>query len=442
MTQSRALCRPPGFSRDAVLSVTFAIATLTAPHAAHAQVFGQLLESEIPLETQTGRNRGVRERQRPESSPQGLPAGGFRIYPEIGGGGGYTDNVVGAEIDQRSDAFVDVQSRLTARSQWARHSLIATASYDGRRFINTPRRNEDGFLLSVDSVLEIVGDSQVAASLSYRRTFEQQTEGSFPANGGGAIGVNQPRALVRGSWALNRLRLTGSTDVNRFEYLPTVTAAGRPLDLGFRDRTVTRGSGRAEFELTPDNAVFGQATYRRTDYDLKNALTDRSSDEWRVLGGAIADVTNLIRLAGAVGYFHRTYDNPLFGSIGGLALDVRADYFLTPLTTISAIASRQVEEAVVVGSPGYLSTRVGARVDHELLRNLIPYALVEYADEPFREVDRQDRRFRIAAGADWTLRRTWAVTPTIDYISRTSRGAQSGPSINELRALISVRIRP
>jgi hypothetical protein len=159
--------------------------------------------------------------------------------------------------------------------------------------------------------------------------------------------------------------------------------------------------------------------------------------------GAIADVTNLMRIAGAVGYYHRTYDNQaIFHSVGGLAVDMRADYYLSQLTTITAIVSRQLEEAAIIGSSGYVATRYGARVDHELLRNLIPYLFADRFVSNFKGVDRDDHTWDAGAGVDYSLSRFFMLSPSATYVSRTSTGLNRGPSIKELRGLITLKYTP
>jgi len=430
-----------GFAGRQLASTALAavIALAIGPVAAHAQTYGQLLDSEIPLSTQTGRNQGVNERSRPELEPQGVPVGGVRVYPEIGVGVGYTSNVLGAESGGEGDFYVAALPKVQLRSDWGRHSLNATASYEGRRFFDTSRKNEDGYLASVSGQLDILQRSSVVGTASIRRIYEDQTAGSFPENGGGSIAIDQKLLLLRGTHFFNRLGLTLSTDYNDLNYQPTVTTTGQELDLDFRDHSVTRVSGRAEYELSPDNAVFGQATYRRTTYDIRNVPNDRTSDEWRIGVGAIADITSLIRVAGAVGYFRRTYANPIFAPIGDISVDMRADYYLSPLTTISGVFTRQVEEATVTGSSGYLSTRTGLRIDHELMRNLIPYAFVDRFSEDYKGIDRKDQRWRIGVGAQYRPSRSWRVDFDLGYFTRDSKGERRGPNINELRSLITLK---
>ncbi|MCC6828168.1 MAG: outer membrane beta-barrel protein [Novosphingobium sp.] len=417
-------------------------ANVIVPTKARAQTYGPLLDSEIPLSTQTGRNRGVDDRARPELRQQGLPLGGFRAFPQIGGGIGFTSNVVGSEQGARSDGYAAATARLDLRSQWSRHDLSVTGAYDGQRYFQTSAKNENGYLAAINGNLDVFDRSSLAASASLRRRYEDQTAASFPASGGGSVAIDQTSLMLRGTHALNQLRITGSGDYNDFRYGRSVTLSGQRLDLGFRDHWVARMSGRLEYALSPDNAVFVQGTYRHTDYDMKTTTANRTSDEWRAGVGAIADVSSLIRIAGAVGYFRRTYDNPAFDSIGDLDVDFRLDYYVSPLTTVSTVFTRQLEEAIVAGSSGYMATHVGARVDHELLRNLIPYAYVDWVKESFRGADRDDRRWVAGLGAGYQPNRRWSVDFSASYVSRDSSGLQRGPRIKELRSLLTLKYNP
>jgi hypothetical protein len=414
------------------------------PFTASAQIYtyGQLLDSEIPLATTTGRNQAVTERVRPELTPIGLPLGGFRLFPTMTGGLGYTSNVIGAEVGKQSDGYAELNPQLVVKSQWQRHSLTGTVSYDGLRYFGTPAKNEDGFLAQVDGQLDIKDSDNIVASASYRRTYEDQEEASFPLGGGGAVGVNQPRALLRATYVANRLRWTLSTDYNGFRYLDTISTTDQVLDLSYRNRDVYRASGRAEYLIGKDNSIFGQFTYRRTDYLTSDSTEDRTSNEWRASVGAIADVTDLVRVAGAVGYFRRTYRSPLFRSVGGLAMDVRADYYVTPLTTLTAIVSRELEEASVRDSSGYINLRAGARIDHELLRNLIPFAFADYVGSNFRGIDRNDRALDGGVGVNYLVNRRFTCKVSTQYISRVSHGDRRGPDISEMRGLITLAFHP
>ncbi len=423
-----------------VVAVVVAFAAL--PASVQAQTYGQLLDSEIPLSTQTGRNQGVNDRYKPELRQQGIPVGGFDAYAEAAGGIGYTSNVIGVENGATGDFYAAFEPRLRLRSQWSRHSLTATAAYEGKRYFDTSQKDEDGYLFSVNGNLDLLERGSLLGVASIRRTYEDKTAGSFPINGGGSIAVDKKRVLLRGTHAFNQLRLTVSTDYNDFNYHSTVTTTGQQLDLDYRDHSVSRASARFEYSLSPDNAVFGQATYRRTEYERRNTRSDRTSDEWRASVGAIADVTSFLRVAGAVGYFHRTYSNPAFKTVGDIDVDLQWDYYLTPLTTVSGVVTRQLEEASVTGSSGFISTRVGMRVDHELLRNLVLYALWDRVSDKFKGIDRDDERWNFGVGTLYQPNRDFTVDVSVGYVTRDSVGTGRGPNVDELRSLITLKFHP
>ena len=418
-----------------------AAATCVPAASARAQVYQQLLDSEIPLTTQNGRNLGVSERPHPELDAQGLPLGGFRAYPDVTAGVGYTSNVLGAEGNARSDGYVVLRPQLRLVSQWSNHALIATALYEGYRYFETPQKNRNGYQFDLEGRLDISKDAQLYFKADARREYEDQSSGNFPANGAGAVGVDVRSVLARASQRLNRFILTASADHSHFDYNPTVTTTGLTLDLDYRDYSVDRASARVEYELSPDNAVFTQFTYKHTTYSLKDLTTDRSGNEWRASVGAIADVTSLLRVAGAVGYFRRSYDNPTLDHVASVNLDIQATYYLTPLTTISGTVTRELEEAAVNGSSGYISTRGMLRVDHELLRNLRPYAFISFDQSDFKGIDRADKRTNGGVGVFYDPNRYLSLSGEVAYIKRDSSGALRGPRFDELRTMITLRAK-
>lgn len=428
--------------RSALACVVGLGAAASLPSAgARAQVYQPLLDSDIPLSTQTGRNQGVNERPHPELDAQGLPLGGFRAYPEITAGLGYTSNALGAETGTKGDGYVLVRPQLQLRSQWANHSLIATASYEGRRYFDTSAKNRDGYYVGLDGRIDVARDTQVFLKADARRIYEDQTSGNFPANGAGVIPLDVKTVRARAMHRMNRFILTGSADHSDFNFHSTVTTTGVALNLDYRDYTVDRASARIEYELSPDNAVFTQFTYKHTSYSLKSLPTDRTGDEWRASVGAIADVTSLLRVAGAIGYFRRTYDNPALRPVSSLNLDIQATYYLSPLTTLSGTVTRELEEAAVTNSSGYIATRGTLRVDHELLRNLRPFAYASFEKDDFKDIDRNDDLTNLGLGVLYDPNRYLSISGELAYIKRNSTGVQRGSQFDEVRALITTRVK-
>ncbi len=421
---------------------SFLAIQLSQPTSALAQTYGPLLDTEIPFAVPSVRNKTVVERPRPELAPQGIGAGGFRVFPEISLEPGFSSNVLGSNINARSDGFITVQPRLRAESQWSRHALNVSADLVAKRYANVSAKNEDGFRLRADGRLDLHGESNIVASLGFERTFEEQYTGSFPVNGGASIAVRHPVASVRGTYVANRLRLIASTAFDGFDYSDTTTLGGTPLDQDYRDRKVYRLSARAEYLFAADSAVFLQATHRSTRYDDRSsALTDRSSKEVRVVAGLVTDVTPIIRAALGVGYADRQYGQLGIRPVRDVVADLRVDYNVTQLSTFSLVGSRGIEEAIVPNAAGYIASKIGLRVDHELLRNLMVNFGVDYQRDNFKGIARLDRLVRISTGAAYTMSRNVVITPALDYVHRRSSGAFAGPNFKEVRFVMRASFR-
>lgn len=407
-----------------------------------AQTSGPLLGTDIPIATPGVRNATVLDRPHPELVAQGAALGGFRLYPELRIGPGYTSNALGSSIAARDDAFVTFEPRIHLQSQWSRHALSVEAAYAGKRYATVKAKDESGYRLAVDGTLQVHGDSSIVSSLGYERGYEEQYTGSFPANGGASIAVDHGSALLRATFVANRMRLIASANHDRFDYSDTRTLAGAPLDQDYRDRSVTRFAGRAEYVLSADSAAFVQASWRRTLYDDRTAtLTDRTSREWRLLSGVVTDITPIVRVAAGAGYAVRRYDQPGLRTLRDVVADVRLDWNVTPLTTFSLTGRRGIEEAIIPGASGYVATNIGARVDHELLRNLLLRLSVEQERDGFKGVDRRDRFRRVEFGATYTMWRNLVLSPVIDHARRTSTGPFSGPSFKETRLVLRASLR-
>lgn len=412
------------------------------PAGANAQTSGPLLGTDIPIAVPGVRNATVTDRPRPELAPQGAALGGFRIYPELRIGPGYTSNSLGASIAPREDLFVAVEPRFRLASQWSRHALTVDAAYSSKRYAKVSAKNESAYRVAADGVVDIHGESNAVLGFGYERSYEEQYTESFPANGGASIAVTHPFAVVRGTLALNRLRFIASGNFDRFDYSDTRTTGGAPLDQDYRDRKVYRLAARTEYLFAADSAAFVQASFRRTLYDQRTAaLTDRTSRELRLVGGLVTDVTPVVRIAAGVGYAIRRYDQPGLRSLKDVVADVRADWNVTPLTTFSLTGRRGLEEAIIPGAAGYVATNVGTRVDHELLRNLLLNLTVEHERDSFKGVARRDRFDRVGFGATYTMWRNVQLSPLVDHARRRSTGVFAGPSFKETRFVLRASLR-
>src|SRR5690606_25852974 len=110
-----------------------------------------------------------------------------------------------------------------------------------------------------------------------------------------------------------------------------------------------------------------QASADERDYDNSPA---NNSEGQTYLAGVTIGFTDLMQGEFTVGQFDRDYEG--FGSTDGLAVAAELEWYITRLTTITLNARRNAEDVIggFTALP-YVEQEYGARVDHELLRNLI-----------------------------------------------------------------------
>ena len=104
-------------------------------------------------------------------------------------------------------------------------------------------------------------------------------------------------------------------------------------------------------------------------------------------------------------------------------------------------AQRAVNDAGTPDSTGYIATTGGIQVDHELLRNLVLGAGIQYEHDNFNGVDRRDRRFGATASAEYRIGRSLWLRADYDMIDLKSHGTESFRSFNRNRASIGIRYR-
>lgn len=439
---SPAPARPARRSRIVVPRLLAAASMLAAGMpAAHAQTSRSVLDTGIPFDLPQTDRVTVLQRPHPEIDALGVRAGAFLVFPQIELAANATNNVFGATTDTDSDAYATIAPRLDARSDWSRHQLTAHVRGNFRRYLDFPIKNENGYDVGIESRLDIYGESNLRAAVNADRIYITQLSGDFPRFAAASVPLDRQVASLRGTWGFNRLQLIGDVNVTRLDYGDTRALDGTLIDQDYLDRTATRMIARAEYNVSPVTSLFVQGIYTLHDYKVVNFDFDRSGDELRVIGGAAFDLTPLIRTRVGVGYLTRHYDTAGVGNLSGLALDAQVDYLVTELTTISLSARRDVRDAIVVGSPGYIASRLTAEVDHELLRNLILIGRADLEKDDFSRIDRNDTLFHVGASALYTLNRSMVLTPSIDYSNRDSGGAQVGQRFSEVRAGLSLTLR-
>lgn len=383
-------------------------------------------------------NVSVQERAAQEHAPLGIGLGGFLLFPELSVGAQYNDNIYAAATGETEDwiGIADASARIA--SQWSRHSLNFFGGVATRTFTDNSDDTTFDWRIGADGRFDIVRDLYVRGGAVYGQASESRFSGNGPAALTGPIDYDFTEANVELVRDVNRIRATIGVDYGKYDYEdgrlnPTVVTPNPTFEQDDRDNEVVEVKGRLDYAISPDTALFGQVGHLTRDYELDGGFTnndpvngtpilDRDSTGWRYLVGANFDLTNVVRGEVAVGYQTNEYDGPTVADVNGLAAYGQIDWFVTQLTTATFRASRETVDSGVTGAAGVERTSLGARVDHELRRNLILTGGLRYEQDDYVSFDRDDDRTAFDAGIDWYTNRLLTLGARYERFEQDSAG--------------------
>ena len=317
-------------------------------------------------------NETVTNRPRPALDPIGMRVGGLQLFPQVDFGGVYNDTVFAEEDDETSDLTYVIEPRAELRSDWSRHALNVGVDAAIHRFRDNGGEDHDDYTVWAGGRVDVSRSGVLAAEMRHARRHEGRES---PNDAGGlertAFDVSSIAVSYRMRPEASRLGVRLEAEYRDFAFEDTLGPLG-VINNADRDRRVLSGTVRLGFAPTPTYSLFVQGETRSARYDdqFDDAGFQRDSDGDEFSLGVAIDYSGLIFGDIYFGYRSQEFDDPRFEDIDGPSFGADVSWNITGLTTVSISGRRSVEPTTIVDVSGILQTRVGLRVDHELLRNL------------------------------------------------------------------------
>jgi len=368
----------------------------------------------------------VGDRAHPEYDPLGMRFGAFTLNGSLDLDAASTDNLFAASSSMAEDDFISAEApTLRLASDWSRHALVIDAG--GRFTQHRDHSSEDantGYVRGAGR-LDIGTSTTVNASARIAHQVTPRTDPDDP-NAGAPVEYNRTDGSIGVEQRFVRFRVEGDLSASDYSY-DTVSA---------RDNTQTAAHGRVTFDLSPRIGLLVDATVDSRDYDNSPAV---SSDGQVYLAGVTLN-GDLFRGELSAGYFRREFKG--LPSFDGLAVAGNLNWFATELTTITINARRDAnaEIGLTSGFP-YVTTEVGVRADHELLRNVILHAEYRRGKREYDTIDRNDNYSQIGVGADYVLNRHAAIRLRFDHFEDDSSGAAAYHDYNVNTGTVGLSLR-
>jgi hypothetical protein len=375
----------------------------------------------------------VMTRQRPEYDPIGTRLGGFFLYPNVSVTEIYRDNINYTASGEKSDFLTVVSPNLNLRSNWNNHALNFAAGADVGRYISNSQEDFEDWRVATDGRLDILRDSNVKGGFK----FAEQHEGRSSPDQTGArepIIYRQFGPSLEYKQRFNRLRASIGGDYQIYDYDDGSANNGAVLNMDDRDRKDMNGNIRLGYEIQPSYEAFVRGAVNQRNYDdaLDDGGVNRDSSGWEVVAGLALDLGDVTFGNVFAGYMRQEFDDANLKSISGPSFGADLTWNPTRLTTVKGIASRTIEETTLSGAAGALSTRFGATVDHELLRNLILSANADYVNNDYEGTSREDDIINIGPSADYLLNRYLRLRLRYTHSMRESNSAGGDYNVNSV----------
>jgi hypothetical protein len=362
----------------------------------------------------------VTSRNRADYDATGLPTGGLRLYPTLALEFLSNSNVLATKDGEISDFAVLVKPGFEFRSDWTRHAFAVGADATIARYDDLDSEDYDDYALWTRGLWNF-SNARLTGGLRYDDAHEPRTS------------PNARLGLELTEFSTGSLNLAYHYQPARFfvqpklrhrqlEYDSTPTPDG-VIDNSDRDRDSTELSLRLGYDVSPDYSVFAEARSTQVDYDqpIDNDGFVRDSDGFQLVFGSLIGLSDMVFGELHVGYLDWEYDDPRFAPTDGFTFGADITWNISQLTTLNVNGSQGIRATTVRGSSGIDQTRLGARVDHELLRNLVLSLNVSSSEDDFHDIDRNDDVFGAKLGGRYLMNRNLNLDFGYEYASRDTK---------------------
>lgn len=344
---------------------------------------------------------------------EGYPIGSFTLYPDVQAGGYYDDNIYATSHGHVPDWVGTVSPRIAIQSDWERHSLYAEAQTDVTNYWSHPHENTVDWHVLAEGEIDVTDRTQILLGAIALRSHEDRSspdavEGFEPTP------YNELNGYAGVEHRFDDFTVRIGSAVERITFGNVMGANGEIYNED-RNRNRYTVGGMVRYERNPNLRPFLQVMgdFRRYDTTPDDFGYDRNSDGF-VAGLGLA-FRPAPKLSGEVflGALHRSYSDPAFKPITTPAMDAVLRWQVTPTTATVAFAERSIEETTLPGSPGYIYTLAGVRLEQVLAERLTGIVRFAFAHSDFTQIGRNDNSIDTSLGFRYRL--TQIVTLGVDY---------------------------
>ncbi|MBB3911821.1 outer membrane beta-barrel protein [Sphingomonas desiccabilis] len=382
----------------------------------------------------------VVERPHPELDPLGVPVGTLILESSADLGLQYDSNIYALDRNAVSDAIVTAGVNLSARSDWSRNALNASASLFRRQYLQEGSESTTDYRLSAAGRLDLER-GYLEVSVDTAKLTQSRREVDAPGAADRPIRFHQTGATVIGEVPFGKVTARAGFDWHRYRFDDARTIGGAPLPQDYRNRDVLSALGRVDLALSPQLALYVSASVNSRSYDdsVPTSL-DRDSSGFTLEAGADFEITRQLRGHVQAGYLQQ--EGPYNSwAAKGLSGRGKIEWFLKPVLTVTVEGGRRIEDSAQNDAPAYLRTDFNARADYELLRSVIVSAEAGYSWDKFQGTGERARRPLYAASVRYRMGRNLVYDLRFEHLAQHSSGSDRLRDFRDDRLMLNLRFQ-
>ena len=379
----------------------------------------------------------VTSRAQPEFAPLGLRLGEFFWYPRAELDESYNSNIFATTTRPAADLITAVSPSFDLVSIFPRSSFDLSGGATFQDFAAHPSQNTQTGTVSASGGLSVTSGSSLYANALVSHPYISYGSPNSPA----AIAepVTYWNYAARAGFAQGGRRISYGVDVGvaAAQYNAAPLVGGGVSPQSSQNSLIPDAALHASYEIAPD--YLGYIRIDGSRYNYLRAVSAANSTTYRVDLGLQILPRHVIFGNVYAGYLVQNYTQSSLGSTPFPDYGGELVWTVTTLTTLTFDGLR----TFVTGTPAttttlttgpagnsYLVSSVGARADHELLRNLLLTLNATYEIDNFQGITRTDNVYSAGAGVTYLVNRFFFMGGSFSYYQRSSTASGSSYTQN------------
>ena len=320
----------------------------------------------------------------------------FFIYPFLGVGVGYNDNLTGVHDNRIASAFLVASPRVRADVQTGADTYALTYSGNYGRYFDSSANDFTEHTLVATSSNQLTARVDVQAAAFY---FVKQ----------------DPGGSVDRSFSGTPDRWHGAGAVATAGYGATGAQGRLELDLGVTDKrylnnrettqdfdvSTSNVGGRFFYRVAPKTRLLAEIRYTEYDYRLSSSPLD--NNEQRYLLGATWDLTAETSGTVKAGYITKRFKQDGIDGYTGPTVEAEVRWLPRTYSTVEVVGSYAPSDSTGTGT-FTVDTSVGARWEHHWKSFVMTRAFATYVNSDLQGASLTTRTSRVGIGAYFDVR--------------------------------------